>query len=309
MKRSTTEILRRGFDSTLANWPLIAIRIAENVLFVAITIGSILAAIIPVAVAAGMSSFDLRNADPAQAVAAMFVEHWPLVLYVLVIGTIVLVVLIGIHSFVDAGSARVFIDGERTANRTGAPRAAFNAFHIDRWLQGGRASWWSVFWIYNIAWGLGGLVMLIPLLVTLAGMLAVSEVGARLAIGCGGLLISFLIILPTALVIAVWTQKAIAVTVARAATASDALSLSWSEIRRDFSRHFAVAFIVLVIAFGGSMVISLLSAPMSMLRTQQPLSGFAFAPAQIVVSFAQSIFSAAVGLWFLASYVGLTEER
>ena len=54
----------------LTNWPLIAIRIAENFLFVLIIIGSIIAAIIPVAVAAGLSRFDLKNAEnPAAAVA------------------------------------------------------------------------------------------------------------------------------------------------------------------------------------------------------------------------------------------------
>ena len=38
MRRSATEVLRRGFDSTLANWPLILIRIAEGIVFVGIVI-------------------------------------------------------------------------------------------------------------------------------------------------------------------------------------------------------------------------------------------------------------------------------
>ena len=59
------------------------------------------------------------------------------------------------------------------------------------------------------------------------------------------------------------------------------------------------------------MAISMFTMPMSMLRgaSNTPFFAIAFAPAQIVVSFAQGVFSAAVGLWFLASYVGLTEER
>ena len=45
----------------MANWPLIAIRIAESFIFVLIVIGSIIAVIIPIAVAAGLSHFDLKN--------------------------------------------------------------------------------------------------------------------------------------------------------------------------------------------------------------------------------------------------------
>ncbi len=310
--RSTTDVLRRGLDSTLANWQLIAIRIAESILLVMIIIASILAAIVPIIVAAGLSHFDLKNADnAAQAVAAMVVEHWALILYVLVILTVVLGVLIAIHAFVEAGNTKIFVDGERGAGGGAvSQRTAFRAFTIDRWLQGGRSSWWSVFWIYNIAWGIGGLIMLIPLLTTLAGMLAVDDPGGRVAIGCAGLVFTFLVVIPLALFIAVWTQKAIAVCVARAATASAALRVGWAEIRKDFGRHFAVAFIVFVIAFGGAVAISMLTAPISFVRaaTHDPFS-IAFAPAQILTSIAQSVFSAAVGLWFLASYVGLTEER
>lgn len=310
--RNTTEVLRRGLDSTLANWQLIAIRIAANILFVLIIIASIVAAIVPIAVAAGLSHFDLQNADNAvQLLSALVVEHWALILYILVVITVVLGVLIAIHSFVEAGNTKVFVDAERGAGPApAAQRPAFRAFTIDRWLQGGRSSWWSVFWIYNVAWGIAGLIMLIPLLATLAGMLAIDDAGGRVAIGCAGLIFTFLVIIPLALGVAVWTQKAIAVCVARAATANAALRVAWAEIRRDFGRHVAVAFIVFVIAFGGAMTISMLVAPLSFVRgaTNDPFN-FAFAPAQILSSLVQSIFSAAVGLWFLASYVVLTEER
>jgi len=312
--RNTTDVLRRGLDSVLANWQLIAIRIAENFLFVLIVIGSIIAAIIPIAVAAGLSNFDLKNADnPADAIAAIIVGHWALILYILAVVTILLGVLIAIHSFVEAGNARVFVDAERTVGAAPPPRReAFRAFTMDRWLQGGRASWWSVFWIYNVAWGLGGLIILIPLLLTIVGMIAVNDTGARVAVGCGGLALSLLILIPIGVIIAVWTQKAIAICVARLATATVALRQGWEEIRRDLGRHLAVAFIVFVVAFGGAMTLSMFTAPMSMLRASSgapPFFNIAFAPAQIVTSILQGVFSAAVGLWFLASYVGMTEER
>jgi len=143
-------------------------------------------------------------------------------------------------------------------------------------------------------------------------MLLAQERGARVAFGCGGLALVFLIGIPVSVVVAIWTQKAIAVCVARAATAGLALKQAWTGIRADFGRHFAVAFILFVIAFGGAMAISMLTMPMSIMQQTShgsPFIGLAFAPARIVGSFLQSIFSSAVGLWFLASFVGLTEER
>src|SRR5207245_249441 len=105
--------------------------------------------------------------------------------------------------------------------------------------------------------------------------------------------------------------KAITIAVGRAADARNAVRAGWAEIKRDFGRHFAVAFIVFAIALGGAMAISSMMAPMSIIRDvgHTPFTSIAFAPAQIVSSFAQSVFSAAVGLWFLAAYVGLTEEK
>ncbi len=312
--RSTTDTLRRALDSTLANWQLIAIRIAENIVFIMIVIASIVAAIVPIAVAAGISNFDVKSSEnPGVAIATMIVQHWMLLVYVLAIVTVILVLLIAIHSFVEAGNATVFVDAERAVGRaTTTRREAFRAFAIDRWLQGGRASWWAVFWIYNIAWGIAGLVMIVPLLATIAGMFAVSDPGARAGIGCLGIFLFILVTIPLAIIVAIWTQKAITICVGRATAAGAALRVGWDAIRGDFGRHLAVAFIVFVVAFGGAMAISMLTAPISMLRgaiPSEPFVAIAFAPAQILASILQSAFSAAVGLWFLASYVGLTEER
>jgi hypothetical protein len=303
--RNTTEVLRRGFDSTVANWQLIAIRIAESLLFVGIMIASIVAAIVPIAIAAGFGNIDFRNADnPPDVIIGLIVEHWMLILYILAIITFVLTLLIALHSFVEGGNAQVFVDAERAH--------ALRVFSMDRWMLGGRQSWWSIFWIYNLAWGLGALVILIPLLLTMVGVLIVNDAGPRVAVGCLGLGLSMLLLIPIGVLIAIWTQKAIAVAVARAANARAALKDGWAQIRADFGRHLAVAFIVIGISFGGAMVISMATMPMSMVRSiSHTPSGLdiAFAPAQIVTSILQSIFSAAVGLWFLASYVGMTEER
>lgn len=311
MKRNTTEILRRGFDTTVANWPLILVRIAESVLFLFIIVGSVVAAIVPIAVTAGVSHFRMGDQAPSPDVIASFIVRYAmLIVYVLLIIAVLLLVLMAIHSFVEAGCAKVYIDAERmVGNVAPANRDRLRAFTVDRWFAGGRGSWWSVFWIYNIAWSIGGLIILIPLLLTLVFMIVVGGTGPRLAVGCAGMALSFLVMIPIAVVMSLWTQKAIAIAVGRSAGAASALRLAWDEIGSDAGRHIVVAVIVILVSFGGAMLISMISMPMSIARMHQPLAGLAFAPAQIGLSFVQSIFTSAVGLWFLACYVALTEER
>ena len=300
----------------LANWPLIAIRIAESFLFILIVIGSVVAVIIPIAVAAGISNFDIANSDnAAEAIAAIVIGHWMLILYILAIITLLLIVLIAVHSFVEAGNAKIFVEAEHLAGAAmPATRDRYRTFTMDRWLQGGRHSWWTIFWIYNAAWSVASLIILVPLLMTMAGMFLVDEPGPKIAVGCGGLAVSFIIGIPISIIVAIWTQKAIAVCVARAAGAGAALRQAWRDIMADFGRHFAVAFILFVVTFGGAMAISMFTAPVAFLHGAAghgvtPFMDLAFAPARLISSFLQSIFSAAVGLWFLASFVGLTEER
>jgi len=308
--RNTTDTLRRGFDSTLANWPLIAIRIAESILFVGIVIACVIAAIVPVAVSAGLSGFNdlpaIANPDEApNAIAGFLINHWILILYALAIFTLLLVILIAIHSFVEAGNAQVLVDAEH------APK--FQAFNMERWLRGGRGGWWGVFWIYNAAWTVAGIILLVPLILTIVAMFLIPQTGGKIAVGCGGLAISFIIGIPLAVMTAVWTQKAIAVCVARGLGGRASLSQAWAGIRADFGRHIAVAFLLMAITFGGSMMISMFTAPMSIMSGAShgaaPLVSLMFAPMRIVTSLLQSIFSAAVGLWFLASFIGMTEEQ
>ena len=105
----------------MANWPLIAIRIAESFLFIVMIIISIVAAIVPVAVSAGLGSFDFRNlTDPADVVTSLVADHWMLIIYVLAVITLVLLLLVALHSFVEAANARVYVDAERNAVALGA---------------------------------------------------------------------------------------------------------------------------------------------------------------------------------------------
>src|SRR5260370_16007634 len=240
--RNTTDVLRRALDNTLANWPLIALRIAQNFRLVMLLIGWIVAAVVPLGIAAVFSNFDLKNTEePVQAIAALIVEHWALIVYVLLIVTVVLIVLIGIHAFVEAGSTRVFVDAERNGSGGARTRESFRAFNMERWLQGGRASWWSVFWIYNIVSCVGGLGLLIPLLLTIAALFMVSAPGGRIAVACGGLFLTFVVVVPLALVMMVLTQKAITVAGARSPPPRPSRRARAGEIPRALPRPLSAA--------------------------------------------------------------------
>jgi hypothetical protein len=302
LKRTVIDVLRRGFENALANWPLILIRIAEGVVLVVIVIGSVIAAIIPIIVAAGMNKFDFGNPDnAAQLLATQFIEHWVLVLYLLGLATLIFGVLIAVHSFVEAGAARVYIDGEHVAG--------FRAFAIDRWWEGGRRGWWAVFWIYNLAWSLGALILLIPLVFTIIFMLMVSGAGVRVALGCAGLALTVLLLIPIGIIVGIWTQKAIAICVARALGAVEALGAARREIKLDFGRHLAVALVLMAIGFAVAMVVSGANIPFSFGDNRHlNLLPLLLAPMQIMLSILQTAISAAIGAWTLSSFVALTEE-
>jgi len=61
LKRSVGDILRLGFESMLANWPLLIIRIVESVVLVVMTLLAIVAVIVAVLLSAANLAIGLRR--------------------------------------------------------------------------------------------------------------------------------------------------------------------------------------------------------------------------------------------------------
>ncbi|HEY3057154.1 MAG TPA: hypothetical protein VGK31_14605 [Thermoanaerobaculia bacterium] len=307
MRRTATEILRRGFESVLANWPLLLIRIGESVLLVMIAIVAAVALIVPVLMSIGI---DRMQSYPAGHMMEVFLDiimnHLAIIFYVLIAITLMLVVFVAIHSFVVAGCVRVYVDAERKNVQVATPtRNDFRMFSGERWLSGGTKKWWSLFWIYNIAWGIGGLIMLLPLMAVAGVVFFLRENGPAAAVtGCVGLIFSFLFMFLAAIVTNVWTQKAIVDCVARNSGAVASLRSAWNEIVSDAGRHIAVAVVMIAVTIGGSMLFSTFSAMGSFDHS----GGLMMMPLQFSASIANGIFSAAVGAWFLASFSALAVE-
>lgn len=291
MKRNAADVLRRGFEITVGNWPLLLIRITEHILFFILAIASVVAIVVPIAVSAGLGHFEIDPDNPngaAGIIAQALIEHWPLLLFILAIITVVLIVFVAMHSFVQAGSAEVYIANE---------------FTVDRFMAGGKRGWGAVFWIYNIAWLYAGVVLLLPLLPVPFIIYLIGESMAAVVVGCLLLVIWGFFAVLVGLATVLWTMKAVVVAMTRNLPARESLTESRRLIRLEPGAHFAVGFIMLVIWFGGSAVIGMFSGFAS-IGHATPFAIFT-APVHLLLSLLNAIFSAGVESWFLASFISM----
>lgn len=291
MKRDVAGVLRRGFELTSRNWPLLLIRVAEHILALIIAVASFIAIVVPVAVSIGLGGLKFIPADAgdiANTIVTALVAHWMLLVFILLVVSLVLLLFVAIHSFVQAGSAEVYLADE---------------FNVDRFMAGGKRGWLPVFWIYNLAWLAASVVLLIPIVPIPVIIRMSGESTGAIVAGCALLVIWGFFAALVAIATVLWTMKAIVLAMTRNLPAREALKEARRDIRADLGRNFAVSFIVLVIWMGGSMFLGLFSGVLSAGHTT-PLALFT-APAHIVMQFVSAIFSAGVESWFLASFISM----
>ena len=295
----------------LANWPLLLIRVAEMFVFVAITFAAIIAAIVPIILSiAGGSWSSLRDAQNApEVVAEMLIRHIPLFLFLFVILSVLLLVFVAVHSFVEGGSARIYLDAEFAARAVEGrpPRTAFRAFSADRWMQGGKRDWVPIFWIYNIAWSIGMLIVLVPLLAILVIFLAGGTNPVAIGAGCLLLVLTIFVLFLVAIVTGIWCQKAIVICVARDLAALESLREAWADVRTDFTRHFVVAFVLMMISFGTAMLVSFIAVGASSVHDAGAV--MMLMPLRLAAQFASQIVSLMIAAWMTASFAALTVDR
>ncbi len=293
MSRSATEVLRGGFDATVRSWQVLLFRIAEHLMMLLLTIAALIAVVVPIFVSIGLSSIDL-NAPPdetANTIVAALIDHWKLLGFILLVVTVVLGIFVVLHSFIQAGAAAVYVE---------------ETFTSERFLSGAKRGWLPVFWIYNLAWLIAGVVMLIPIVPIPALTIVMEGSASAIIVGCMMLALWAFFAAIIALFTVAWTTKAIAIVAMRDVSARESLRLARKEIRAAFGPHFAVAFVMMVIWLGGSGVIGSISTVM-MAGHATPLAIFT-APIHLALTFVQGIFSAGVESWFLASYIKLSEK-
>jgi len=315
VKRGIVDTLLRGLDNTLANWPVILLRLGEALLFVAMAIASVLAIIAPLAVALGVQLAEVNTPEEVLDVFAAFAQRWTLILWIFLAVTVLLLVFVVIHSFVAAACARIAVDADRAAGPAAkGPRSRFRVFTMSRWLAGGAEGCWPVFWIYNLAWGLAGLVLLIPILPTFVLLLFLApeeSPAAAIAVGCGGIALTLLLGVACAIVASIWTNRAVAGWTAHREDAREALRTAWRALRTDLARHALIALAIFVVAGAGSSFFATFSmfATFGETMGRSSMVQFFTMPVRMFGWIASSSFSAAITTWFVTSYAALTCEE
>ena len=95
-----------------------------------------------------------------------------------------------------------------------------------------------MFWIYNAIWGAASLIILIPLLPTIAAMFAFrGEEGLAVLAGCLGLLVTMMLAILVAIVCALLTNRAIVSWAAHHTGAVESMRIGWQAIKGDLARH------------------------------------------------------------------------
>lgn len=312
MKRNVIDTLRRGAENTLANWQLSVIRIAEVILLGMIAVAAVIAALVPILLSIGIRIAELKSPDELESAMATLLSKWMLFVWFFAGVMLLLLIFVIIHSFVEAGCARVFADADRAAGPAPAGgRQRYRLFSAERWMSGAKRGGWTVFWIYNLAWGVAGLILLVPLIPVFALILVFrDDPGVAAGAGCLGLLFFLLIAIVVGVVTGMWTNRAIADWAVQDVTARRALSTGWRAMKTDLGRHLLVALAIFVVAMAGSSFF----AGFSMLAAFGDAMGrnasfnMVTLPIRLAGSLLSSAFSALIGSWYLASYTALSVE-
>lgn len=309
MQRGVFDLLRRGFDNTIANWQLSLIRFLEAFVFIAVAIGAAIAILAPVLVSVGIQITDIDTPDEIESAMALLLSRWMMLVWIVAGVTVLLLVFLLIHSFVEAGCARVLSDADRIAGpELMGSRSRYNVFSWERWLTGAKSGWWPVFWIYNAIWAVAGLFMLIPLVPTvLLILLFRHEEGLAVLTGCLGLLVSILFMFVVAIVAALWSNRAIVTWAIHHTGVAESMRIASAAIKRDLARHVLVALALMVVAMAGSMVFSSFGFMAGMGEAMGGGKSFMIMtlPLRLVGSVLNSAFSAVLGTWYVASYAAL----
>lgn len=314
MKRGVFDVLRRALDNTLANWPLIAIRFAESVVFAILAVLAAIAILAPILVSIGINIADITSPEDIEGVAGMLLTRWALLLWILLAVAVLLTVFVALHSLVEAGSARVYIDAERIAGPPAeGTRSRFKVFSMERWWAGARDGWWTVFWIYSLAWTAAGMVLLVPLLPTFALTLLLRDEEnpiALIATGCLGLLVTVLLFIVVAIVAGIWTNRAIVDWAMRRAGARDALAAGWQAMRADLGRHVLIAIALYVVLLAGSSFFASFSffAGLGEAFGESGMTLFFTLPLRLLGTLCSYAFTAGITAWFLAAYASVAAE-
>jgi hypothetical protein len=313
VKRGVFDLLRRGFDNTIANWQLSLIRFLEAFVFMALAVGAVFVMLVPIMLSLGIQLTELDTPEEFEGVIEALTTKWATLIWIFIGVSVLLLLFVIIHSFVEAGCARVLVDADRVAGpEIVGTRSRYRIFSWQRWVAGAKAGIWPVFWIYNAIWGVASLIILIPLLPTIAAMFAFrGEEGLAVLAGCLGLLVTFAVAMLVAIVCALVTNRAIVSWAAHHTGAVESMRIGWQAIKGDLARHLLTALAIMVVGMAGSMFFASFSMFAGIGESMGRGDVFLMMtlPLRLLGSLLNSAFSAVLGSWFIATYAGIATDH
>ena len=312
MRRGIIDTLKRGGENAIANWPLSLIRFLEIIAFSTLAVLGIIVALVPIFVSLGIHLTEINDADDVESVLSTLVAQWPAFIWFFAGMFVMFFFFVLVHAYVEAGCARVFVDADLTAGpaTTGA-KGRYRVFSVSRWFAGAREGGWRVFWIYNLAWSVAALILLIPLIpVAILMFVFRGNPAVSAGVGCLGILVVLLFGIVLCLVTGMWTNRAIANWAAQRTTARHALATGWRAVKTDFGRHLLITLAIIVVALAGSSVFSSFSMFGSFNTSihGRDVFNLVTAPLRMIGTILSWGFSSLIGSWYLASYSALSVE-
>jgi hypothetical protein len=317
LRRSISDVLRRGFESTLANWQLLLVRLAGLLATLALFAAAFFALVVPLLASIGLGSLRSIDLDHGSEAAEEIIgrvtdavtNHWTIVLYLVGVALVALLLWTMLYSVMIAGVVRVLVDAEKAAGPGESARGRLAVFSLQRWWSGARSRWLEVFAIYNAVWAVACLVILVPLAAAGGLMLLFRGNAATVVLSCLVLLACVVFAVVVSFLAAIWAQKAVVVAEARGLATADALRASRYELRHDLGRHAAVILILMIVSGGIGGAFNSFSfsfrLPSSALGAGMM---FTLLPVVVVMQILASVVGAAVSHWLFASLAALTLE-
>lgn len=312
MKRGIFDTLKRGAENALSNWQLSLIRFIEILAFCALTVLGIIVALVPIFVSLGIHLSEINDADDMHSAMTTLAEQWPVFIWFFAGMFVMFFFFVFVHSYVEAGCARLFVDADRAAGPAATgQKGRYRVFSASRWFAGAREGGWRVFWIYNFAWSVAALILLIPLIPVAALMLAFrGNPAVSAGVGCLGMLIVLLFGIVLGLVTGMWTNRAIANWAVERGTARHALGSGWRAVKGDFGRHLLIALAIIVVALAGSSAVSSVTSFGSFSSIHgHNIYNVVFAPVRMIGTILSWAISSLISSWYLASYSALSVEN
>lgn len=302
------ETVQRAYRNVVANWPVMLIRVAEQVAMVVLIVAGAILLLVPFIMTGVLSDLSELSGDPAQIALGFFLANPLAIIGAFVALTIVITAVMALHSFVQAGTVGIYLDSAPSAQSIGPLRDALSSFSTETFISYGRRFWWPVFLIFNVIWGIFSILLLAPVSGAILLFTRMKENPQAVAWGCSLLVVFFLILVVAGMFATVWSDLAIALSVRRSLGVRDSLQAALTLMMRRFLDLLMVIVILIAISIGVTIVFAAIFGVIGVV-SMLPLMAILTLPIQIVLSLLQSIASVFLSCWFLAAVVAIVAEE